>query len=107
MPTRQGKKSNKGDRNPNRRNGKAWKKHPETGKRVRTPERQEKDAQIVELRLRRKETNQARRAEEKRLAEELAEQVAAEVAQKVAQENSRIAAVQVLKKGRRRAHVVA
>jgi len=106
MPTRQGKKKDSGSRNSERRCGKAWKKDKNKPPRVRTPERQAKDAHIVELRLHRKETNKARREEEARLAAELAEQVATEVAQKVAEENARNAARVALKKVHR-AHVVA
>jgi len=107
MPTRQGKKKDSGNRNPNRRNGKAFKKHPQPqGPRKRTEERQHKDEAI---RLRRSEThirNKIRREEEARLAAELAEEVATEVAQKVAEENARNAARVALKKVHR-AHVVA
>lgn len=104
----QGKKKDKGTRNSDRRNGKAWKKNPGLSqKRTRTPERQEKDLHILELREHRRISNKARRELEKQLAEELAAQVAEEVAQKVAEENSRIAAVKILKKSVHRVHVVA
>lgn len=93
----QGKKKDKGTRNSDRRNGKAFKKHPKPmGKRVRTEERQYKDYQILVQRDARRLTNQARREEEARLAAELAAQVAADVARRVAEENSRIAAVKLL-----------
>ena len=106
MPTRQGKKQNKGTRNPDRRNGKAWKKGKDARPKAKTPERQLKDSFIREGRLRRYEDNKTRRAEQERLAAELAEQVATEVAQKVAEENARNAARVALKKVHR-AHVVA
>lgn len=107
MATRQGKKQNKGTRNPDRRNGKASKKHPKPmGPRVRTEERNHKDQMIREIRLCRKEMNKARREEQERLAEELAEQVAAEVARKEAEDLARIGARVAMKKVHR-AHVVA
>ena len=55
-------------RNPDRKCGKAWKK-PKPVRAAPTPERQAKDAHIVELRLRRKESNIARREAEKAAAE--------------------------------------
>ena len=85
-------------RNADRRCGKAWKKNPQTGKRVRTPERQEKDALIRASRvnkyeIRKAELEEARRRKEaeEALAKELAAQVAAEVAEAVRRENEQIA----------------
>ena len=67
-------------RNPERRNGKAWKKDKYKQPKKRTPEAEMRYYVILEGRLRRKEANIARRAEEARLAKLLAEHKAAQKA---------------------------
>jgi len=75
MATAQSKKTgSSAGRNPDRRNGKAWKKKPKTKNpnKLRTPEAELRYVQILNARAARKNANIARRAEEKRLAEILA-----------------------------------
>jgi len=68
---RQSKKTSSGTRNPDRPNGKAWKKNKFKPKRVRTPERQEKDLMIRMAREKRRQEGMARHAAEKAAAEAL------------------------------------
>ena len=80
----QSKKKDKGTRNPERRNGKAWKKDKGQPKAVtKTPERAEKDAVIRAQRELRRQANVSRRA-----AERAAE--AAKTAEKQAQKKAAI-----------------
>lgn len=66
-------------RNPDRRNGKAWKKNAGDKARVRTPERQLKDAQIKAARQNRMLANIERREAEAAAAAELEAMRAAEL----------------------------
>lgn len=59
----QAKKNNAGNRNPDRKNGKAWKKNP-AKPRVRTESRQEKDALIRQERAVKRQEGMVRHAAE-------------------------------------------
>ena len=80
----QGKKASTGTRNPDRKCGKAWKKHPKKPAHLKpvTEERHLKNILVANRRAQTKIENQ-----ERRRAEELAAQVAAEVSEAVQLEN--------------------
>ena len=76
MAKAQKEKKNKGDRNPDRRCGKAWKKHPRKPRKL-TKERAIKVALLEMNRKRRYEEDKARRAAEESASKELEEMAAA------------------------------
>lgn len=79
---RQSKKTSSGTRNPDRPNGKAWKKNKNKPKRVRTPERQEKDFMIRMAREKRRQEGMARHAAEKEAERLRKEEIEAKLAVK-------------------------
>lgn len=98
MAKTQGKKSTSSTRNPDRRNGKAWKKDKNKLPKKKTnptAERVDRKYEILKARQRRKEENLARRDAEKAAAEALAlmkaetERILQEVAEKEAAEAKR------------------